>query len=178
MFKNIITQVYRKGKTDIYKKGRYMRILRRFVVTLCGATLLLATPVRANTPIKIQVTCYAEPGKTYSGTDRTEGIVAAKKEWQGCVVNVWKVGEDDNLGEFLGIYEVLDVGYGHSMEYSGLHSELEGYEGKPLGTIESGLTIDFRQPDYSACVDFMKDTFTGGGTTGSEVFIQIVRGEG
>ncbi|MCR4744441.1 MAG: hypothetical protein K5894_04340, partial [Lachnospiraceae bacterium] len=116
MIKTIITHVYRKGKTDIYIKGRYMRILRRFAAALCGATLLFATPVRANTPIKIQVTCYTEPGKTYSGTDRTEGIVAAKKEWQGCVVNVWKVGEDDNLGEFLGIYEILDIGYGHAIE--------------------------------------------------------------
>ena len=153
-----------------------MHILK-FTASLGVAAVLFTTPVRAETPIRIQVTCYAEPGMTYSGTERTSGIVASKKEWQGYAVNVWKV-ENNEPGEFLGTYEILDVGYGHSMDGTGLHSELEGYEGKPCGTIESGLTMDFRQPDYSSCLSFMKDTFTGSGSTGSEVFVQIINGEG
>lgn len=180
MFKTIITRNSEdtNGKFFKFIKGRYMHILKKFTVSLCGAVVLFTAPVRADTQIKVQVTCYAEPGKTYSGSDRIDGIIASKKEWQGCVVNVWKVDEDGTPGEFLGIYEILDIGYGHAIEWADMHSELEGREGEPVGTVETGLTFDFRQPDYSSCVDFMKDTFTGEGTTGSEVFVQIVRGEG
>ena len=148
------------------------------VAAFVGMLLFMTSPVRADSLMKVQVTCYAEPGKTYSGSSRTDGIIASKKEWQGCIANVWQVDEDGEPGEFLGIYEILDIGYGHALEGSGTKSDLCGYEGEPAGTVETGLTFDFRQPDYDSCLEFMNDTFTGGGTTGSEVFVQLVRGEG
>lgn len=154
-------------------------MIKRLSAVFVGVLLISVTPVRAEESqrIKIQVTCYAEPGAAYTGTERTNGVVASKVEWVGCAVNVWKV-DGEAPGDFLGTWEILDIGYGHAMESSGFHSELKGYEGQPVGTVETGLTLDFRQPDYSACMDFMKETFTGGGSTGSEVYVQIVRGEG
>jgi len=156
--------------------GKFHNVLT-FLVTVLGAVIISATPIQAENQIKVMVTCYSEPGKTYSGSARTSGIIASKKEWQGCIANIWKV-EDGEPGEFIGIYEILDIGYGHALEDSGTTSELCGYEGDPAGTVETGLTLDFRQPDYSSCVKFMKDTFTGEGSTGSEVYVQLIRGDG
>jgi hypothetical protein len=55
-------------------------------------------------------------------------------------------------------------------------SELK--KGEKPGTIETGLTLDFRQPTYEKCVEFMQETMTYQGTTGSEVYALVVKGDG
>ena len=159
-----------------------MKFIRAVIIIACGGILGFASPVRAenvSSPIRVQVTCYAEPGNTYSGSSRTSGIIASKVEWQGCAVNVWKVADDGGMGEFIGTYEILDIGYGAALpdEY-GMKSDLSQYKEKSPGTVETGLTLDFRQPTNAECVAFMKETFTGEGSTGSEIFAQLIRGEG
>ena len=157
-----------------------MKFLKALFLIAGGVVLLNGTPVHAkNSLIKLQVTCYCEPGTTYAGSTRTEGIIASKKEWIGCVANVWKVDDEGQVGEFAGTYEILDIGYGAKMDDKfGMKSELSQYIGKSPGTVETGLTLDFRQSTNSDCFKFMWETFTGEGSTGSEVWVQLVRGEG
>lgn len=152
-------------------------------LVLCGVAtaLLTAKPVNAEsiagTPIRVQVTCYCEPGKTANGSTRTEGVVAAKKEWLNYQCLVYKVAEDGDIGDFIGIFEVADLGYGAPVEaISENSSELK--KGEKPGTIETGLTLDFRQPTYEKCVEFMQETMTYQGTTGSEVYALVVKGAG
>lgn len=128
-------------------------------------------------PYVAQVTCYDDPGNTATGSDATEGIIAGPSEWIGCTAAVYEVAEDGSLGEFIGFFPVQDTGYGHSIPAAaGYKSEI--IQGKTPGTVETGITLDFRQPSRKKCIDFMKRTFTGSGTTGSQVWVQIVRGEG
>lgn len=156
---------------------------------LCGAAMILLSTVSvraesaesgesiAGTPIKVQVTCYCEPGKTANGSAETEGVIAGKAEWLNYPCLIYKVGEDGEIGDFIGIFEVADLGYGAPVEYFGEGSS-ERKKGRKAGTIETGLTIDFRQSSYANCVKFMKETMTGSGTTGSEVYALVVKGVG
>ena len=73
--------------------------------------------------------------------------------------------------------QVADLGYGAPVEYFGEGSS-ERKKGRKAGTIETGLTIDFRQSSYANCVKFMKETMTGSGATGSEVYALVVKGVG
>jgi hypothetical protein len=133
-------------------------------------------PVRADSLIKAQVTCYCEPGATCTGSTKKDKIIASKREWLGYVAVVYKVDEDGEVGEYIGTFPIEDIGYGAPMTGSGLSSDFEGRD--CAGTVETGLTFDFRKPTNAACVEFMKGTFTGGGTTGSEVYIKVVKGVG
>jgi hypothetical protein len=133
-------------------------------------------PVRADSLIKAQVTCYCEPGATCTGSTKKDKIIASKREWLGYVAVVYKVDEDGEVGEYIGTFPIDDIGYGAPMTGSGLSSEFEGRD--CAGTVETGLTFDFSKPTNAACVEFMKGTFTGGGTTGSEVYIKVVKGVG
>lgn len=132
-------------------------------------------PGERNNPIRSQITCYIEAGKkTATGSRKMDGIIAAAPEYIGYVAQVYKVAEDGSLGEFIGYFPVEDTGYGASTGYG--QSKLR--KGKHLGTIECGITFDFRKPNMTAARGFMKDTYTGEGTTGSEVYIILEGGEG
>lgn len=103
-----------------------------------------------------------------------DGIIAAAPEHVGKVAQVYSVAEDGGLGEFLGYFEVADTGYGAPTGYG-----KSRYKGRrSAGTIELGITVDFRKPNMSAARQFMCDTYTGEGTTGSQVYIIIEEGEG
>lgn len=127
----------------------------------------------------VQVTCYMEPGKpTYTGSYRTDGSTAASKvEWVGYCAYLYKINEDGSLGDFIDIVEFNDIGYGAPIGH-GTKSEMKQYKGKSAGSIETGKTIDIRLSNMSACKDFMKATYTGNGTTGSQVYMVLVDGEG
>lgn len=128
-------------------------------------------------PFLVQVTAYCEPGKpTATGSYQQEGVVAANPEWLGSTAAVYKVEEDGSIGEFIGYYPIADTGYGHSIPASGYKSEI--IRGKNIGTVETGLTLDFRQKSYSECKRWMVETYTGHGSTGSEVYVQIIKGVG
>lgn len=125
--------------------------------------------------LRSQVTCYIEPGrKTATGCNKMNGIIASAPEYLGYVAQVYKVAEDGGIGEFIGYYQVEDTGYGAPSGYG-----KSIYKGKKsAGTIELGLTYDFRQPDYAHAKKFMIETYTGNGTTYSEVYISLINGNG
>lgn len=136
----------------------------------CGSTV--------GNPYVAQVTCYVEPGrKTATGSGEEEGIIAGPAEWLNRTAAVYLVAEDGSVGEFIGYYPIKDTGYGHSIPgAAGYRSDV--LKNTPPGTVETGITLDFRERTYSACVEFMKYTFTGKGTTGSQVWVQIIDGQG
>lgn len=128
-------------------------------------------------PYLAQVTAYCEPGKTTAtGSHKQEGIVAASPEWIGAVAAVYKVEDDGSIGAFLGYYPVEDTGYGHTIPVEGYNSVI--LKGKKIGTVETGLTLDFRQKSYGACKRWMVETYTGYGSTYSQVWVQIIKGVG
>lgn len=129
-------------------------------------------------PYLAQVTAYCEPGRlTATGSDAQEGIVAAPPEWIGKVAAVYLVTPDGKIGEFLGYFPIKDTGYGHSIAgASGYNSEI--LKNEIPGTVETGITLDFRQKSDRECRDFMRLTFTGEGSTGSQVWAQIIEGNG
>lgn len=128
-----------------------------------------------NELMKRQVTCYIERGKkTATGSSKMDGIIAAAPEYLGCVAQVYEVAEDGGVGEFIGYFPIEDTGYGAP---TGKGKSI--YKGrKSAGTIEAGITYDFRKPNMSAAKEFMKANYTGEGSTGSQVWISIVDGEG
>ena len=128
-------------------------------------------------PYRAQATAYCEPGKlTATGSNKQNGIVAGCPEWIGSIAAVYLVEEDGSIGEFIGLYPVEDTGFGRAIESDGYKSEI--LKNKKPGTVETGITLDFRQKSYSDCKNFMLMTYTGHGSTGSEVWVQIIRGEG
>lgn len=129
-------------------------------------------------PYLAQVTGYCEPGrKTATGSDKQEGILAGPPEWIGCIAAVYLCNEDGSIGDFLNYYPIEDTGYGHYIPGAqGYKSEI--LKNKVPGTVETGITLDFRQKSERACKDFMLLTFTGEGSTESQVWVQILKGDG
>lgn len=124
-----------------------------------------------------QATAYCEPGRqTATGSSKQEGIIAGPPEWIGSIAAVY-LDDNGTIGEFLGYYPILDTGYGHSIAAAkGYKSEI--LKNKIPGTVETGITLDFREKSIDKCRDFMRLTYTGEGSTGSQVWVQIVKGEG
>ena len=118
-------------------------------------------------PVKVRCTCYLDSGTTASGHQTRPGIMAAKKEWIGCVACINAVNEDGSVGEFIGFYEILDTGYGRE---TGI-GESQILKGRTLGTIETGDTIDIWQPTRHQAEEWI-DTY------GDYVYITIVEGVG
>lgn len=128
-------------------------------------------------PYRAMVTAYCEPGKrTATGSSKQEGIVAAKSEWMGSIAAVYKVESDGSIGDFIGYFPIDDTGYGHALVSDQYKSEI--LKNKKVGTIETGLTLDFRQKSYRECKRWMLATYTGHGSTGSECWVQIIKGVG
>lgn len=129
-------------------------------------------------PYLAQATAYCEPGHlTATGSNKQEGIIAGPPEWIGCIAAVYLCNEDGSIGDFLDYYPIEDTGYGHSIpKAQGYRSEI--LKNRVPGTVETGITLDFRQRSERACKDFMLLTFTGEGSTGSQVWVQIIRGDG
>jgi hypothetical protein len=128
-------------------------------------------------PYLAQATAYCEPGRlTATGSSAQEGIVAGPPEWIGSIAAVYLVASDGSIGDFLGLYPVEDTGYGHSLSVQGYKSSI--LKNKVPGTVETGITLDFREKSEADCYAFMLMTYTGSGTTGSQVWVQIIKGEG
>lgn len=120
-----------------------------------------------NEPIKVRCTYYFDDGKTASGQEVREGIMASKPEWIGCVACVNAVNEDGSIGEFIGLYEILDTGYGAETGVG----ESSILKGKTLGTIETGETVDIWMPTQHQADEWMS-------LYGDHVYIKLVRGVG
>lgn len=163
-----------------------MRFIKRLAAYALGLSLIFTQPAAAEEVTvdgaeeeytSVQVTCYMEPGSpTCTGSYRADGSTAAgRSDWLGYCAYLYKINEDGSLGDFIDIVEFNDIGYGAPVGY-GTKSELK--KGKSAGSIETGKTIDIRKSNQSQCNEFMRTTYTGGGTTGSQVYMILVNGVG
>lgn len=163
-----------------------MNMVKRLVAFATALSLTLTQPAAAEEVLvsgsdeeytSVQVTCYMEHGApTCTGSYRMDGTTAASKpEWLGYCAYLYKINDDGSLGDFITIVEFNDIGYGAPVGH-GTKSDLR--KGKSAGTIETGKTIDIRKSSMSQCKEFMKATYTGDGTTGSQVYMILVDGEG
>lgn len=102
-------------------------------------------------PFKVHITCYINEGITASGEHTRLGICAMKPEWIGKTAIVYLRDEDGAIGDFYGIYEVLDTG---------------GTKG-----LNNGTVIDLWEPSLDIAKEVMKETNGLG-------YVQIIDSEG
>lgn len=115
----------------------------------------------------INVTAYYSENPTGCRGDRMrEGIAAGKQDWYGKAIILY-TNEDGQPGELIGVYEVLDTGYGKDTG----KGESKIKKGRHLGTIETGQTVDIYRDNYERCVEIMK-------LTEGKAFYQLVDAEG
>ncbi|MCR5791353.1 MAG: hypothetical protein K6G83_15830 [Lachnospiraceae bacterium] len=114
--------------------------------------------------------CY---GTVCSHGDKPrEGIVAAAPEWYGktCIIyEAIPTGNGYTVGHSLGVYEILDTGYGASTG-DGIHSRIRK-DKDSRGTIEAGLCIDRYCSTKENVEAWAK-------ATGGKVFFQLLEAEG
>lgn len=122
----------------------------------------------AETDLKpISVTAYYSENPTGCRGDRMrEGIAAGKQEWYGMAIILY-TDEGGQPGELIGVYEILDTGYGKSTG----KGESRIKKGEHLGTIETGQTVDIYRNDYEGCKEIME-------LTGGKALYQLVEAKG
>lgn len=133
-------------------------ILTSIILAVC---VLLTSTIKVDVwaserfaePSIIRCTCYCDYGYTKSGQYVREGIMAGKKEWLGMTAYIWEVDEDGTVGDFIGIYEFLDTGYGIN------------------GSLKNGTSIDVWVPSEDAVWDWI-------GEHGDYVYLQIIDAKG
>lgn len=147
--------------------------MRRKITALLLATAMLWTslPVRAQEDaerirlaeegqvIRMFTTVYHHGETTAAGRRVRRGICAVRREWIGKTALVWKRGDSDTMGEFLGIWECLDTGLGADSDGDG------------MGSIQEGRAIDMYFPTQEEVDEWME-------TTGGRVYVQLVDAEG
>lgn len=146
--------------------------MRRMISALILAAALLWTslPVRAQEDaerirlaedgqvIRMLTTAYCHGTVTATGNRTRRGICAVRREWIGKTALVWKC-EDSDMGEFLGIWECLDTGFGADSDGDG------------MGSIQEGRVIDMYFPTQEEVQEWME-------ITGGRVYVQLVDAEG
>ena len=112
-------------------------------------------------PFKIRCTCYHYTGsKGANGRYPNEKLsVAGKKEWLGMVCAMYECDSDGNCGDFIGLYEFTDTGYGMDVPNS------------DKGSIESGDSIDKYMETLEDCQDWIAEY-------GDYVYIQVIDAKG
>ena len=115
----------------------------------------------------INVTAYYSENPTGCRGDlMREGIAAGKQSWYGKAIVLYK-NEDGKPGELIGVYEILDTGYGRDTG----KGESKIKKGRHLGTIETGETIDIYRDNYDRCKEIMI-------LTNGKAFYQLIDAEG
>lgn len=146
--------------------------MRRKITALIMAAALLWTslPVRAQEDaekirlaedgqvIRMFTTAYHHGEITATGNRTRRGTCAVRREWVGKTALVWKC-EDSDMGEFLGIWECLDTGFGADSDGDG------------MGSIQEGRVIDMYFPTQEEVQEWME-------ITGGRVYVQLVDAEG
>lgn len=150
---------------------------KRISIVFIGVLLInlfsIAIPSKAqqadlfNEPVKIRCTCYIDSGTTASGAQTRYGIMAAKREWMGCVAEVNAINEDGSVGEFIGFFEILDTGYGIETGVG----ESQILKGRTKGTIETGDSVDIYMPTMHQAEEWI-DKY------GDYVYIKLIKGNG
>ena len=134
--------------------------------------MVLSSTAYGAEPILVNTTAYTE-GKVCSHGDRArEGVVAGMPEWYGQACIVYEAVPSEGgyqIGDVIGIYEVLDTGYGKTTK-NGIPSKVRA-DKKSQGTIEVGRCIDKYAESYADAVDWMR-------ITGGRCFIQIISAKG
>lgn len=142
-----------------FEKGAGMRkrIINAAVVLILLVMCMKTENVNATEsfeqPQIIRCTCYCDQGYTKSGQWVREGIIAGKEEWMGKAAYLYEVKEDGSIGDFIGIYEFLDTGYGIN------------------GSLIEGTSVDVYQPTLERCYEWI-------GEYGDYVYMQIIDGKG
>lgn len=138
---------------------------------LAAAVMWTSLPVRAQEDaerirhveegqvIRMLTTAYHHGSITAAGNYPRRGICAVRKEWVGKTALVWKCTNSDTMGEFLGIWECLDTGFGADSDGDG------------MGSIQEGRVIDMYFPTPEEVREWMEDT-------GGRVYVQLVDAEG
>lgn len=124
----------------------------------------------------VETTGYFQ-GKYGSHGDKVRvGHVAYVPELYGYCMEAYKAIETDEgykLGEFIGLYEIRDCGYGRKVKKTDKAEQIKSrVTSKPIqGTIEAGLSADFRFDNLAECKEWMKET-------GGMIFIRIIPAKG
>lgn len=143
--------------------------MRRIALAL-ALSLALTTPAHAATPFLADTTAYTYGTICCKGVKAREGIVAGKPDWYGAACVVYRAvpdGRGYKIGEVIGIFEVLDTGYGKSTK-DGVPSKIRA-DKSSRGTIEVGACIDRYSESYESAVEWMEET-------GGKCFVQIIEG--
>ena len=62
-------------------------------------------------PFRAECTAYCDSGITASGKSTVEGLtLGGAPEWIGCMAVLYEVDTDGTIGDFIGLYEVMDTG--------------------------------------------------------------------
>lgn len=140
-------------------------------LSLAAAVLWTSLPVKAQEDaerirrveeeqvIRMLTTAYHHGSTTAAGNHPRRGICAVRREWVGKTALVWKCMDDDAMGEFLGIWECLDTGFGADSDGDG------------MGSIQEGRVIDMYFPTPEEVAEWME-------VTGGRVYVQLVDAEG
>lgn len=131
-----------------------------FILVLIALTLRLLT-VNAEgippeeriggEPFRAECTAYCDSGITASGKPTVEGLtLGGAPEWIGCMAVLYEVDTDGSIGDFIGLYEVMDTGWGRD------------------GDALRGETVDMFMEDYDACIQWGR----------RDVYVQIIDGKG
>ncbi len=125
-----------------------------------------------NAPFLVDTTAYIHGEVCCKGEKPRDGIVAAAPEWYGMGCVIYEAIPDEEgyqVGKVIGIYEILDTGYGKDTG-DGVQSKIRS-DKDSRGTIEVGKCIDRYCESYGSAKEWMK-------LTGGKIFIQIVPVEG
>lgn len=109
-------------------------------------------------PQLLETTAYCQGSHGSRGDKMRHGYVAYTPESYGCAIDLYKAEKTEDgykLGEYLGLFEVRDTGFGHE---TGQGRSSIRPDKKSKGSIEIGKTIDVFHPTYSECVTWMKET--------------------
>ena len=142
--------------------------MKSLTLTLGGAVsiilfLLTAINTRASEADglqKIRATCYCHAGTTASGQHTREGIIAGKKDWIGKAVALYRCSEGDDLGEFIGYFEILDTGAGIDTDGDGKGD-----------SIKRGKSIDIYKNTLDDAKAFVREY-------GDYVYMKLIDAEG
>lgn len=125
-------------------------ILLSLTIRADGAAVAPVQRINAE-PFIVECTAYCDEGITASGKQTVDGrTIAGAREWLGCIAVLYEVDEDGSIGDFIGIYEFTDTGYGKD------------------GDIPRGETVDIFMKEEAACVEWGR----------REVYVQIIDGRG
>lgn len=135
--------------------------MKRALPVALGLFLCASLSVSAESgPVKKRCTCYVEPGVTASGAYTRDGVVAGRREDLHKVVALYRCDMDDQIGEFIGYYEILDTGNGIDTDGDGKGD-----------SIKKGLSIDVYKSTLEEAYDWRAEY-------GDYVYIQYIDAEG